>query len=166
MTQNSPPEHRWSSMEAGSHNNKTRPIKLYENPIYRGMRLWRDSLRIHSRTDDDASLSLSRLPAIQRRTVFVVRDCAGGSFQAFARLATLPCVVQCKGRQDQSGFCPECGSPILVKTDPNPNTVAIRTASLDDPSWFNLQVDVWTSDAHPWDQMNPALPKYERYLKS
>jgi len=51
----------------------------------------------------------------------------------------------------------------LVKTDPNPHVVAIRTASLDDPSWFNLQMDVWTSDAHPWDQMNPALPKYERY---
>jgi hypothetical protein len=29
-----------------------------------------------------------------------------------------------------------------------------------------LQVDVWTSDAHPWDQMNPALPKYERYPTS
>jgi hypothetical protein len=22
---------------------------------------------------------------------------------------------------------------------------------------------VWTSDAHPWDQMNPALPKFEKY---
>jgi len=42
----------------------------------------------------------------------------------------------------------------------------IRTASLDDPSWFNPQVDVWTSDAHPWDQMNPALPKFEKYPPS
>ena len=39
----------------------------------------------------------------------------------------------------------------------------IRTASLDDPSWFNPQVDVWTSDEHPWDQMNPALPRLEKY---
>jgi hypothetical protein len=61
------------------------------------------------------------------------------------------------------GFCADCGSPILAKTDANPDIVAIRTASLDDPSWFNPQMDVWTSDAHPWDQMNPALPKFEKY---
>jgi hypothetical protein len=68
-----------------------------------------------------------------------------------------------RGGKTRRGFCPACGSPILVKTDPNPEIVAIRTASLDDPSWFNLQVDVWTSDAHPWDQMNPALAKFEKY---
>ena len=45
----------------------------------------------------------------------------------------------------------------------SPHIVAIRTASLDDPSWFNPQVDVWISDAHPWDQMNPALPKFKEY---
>ena len=48
-------------------------------------------------------------------------------------------------------------------TDSQPQIVAIRTASLDDPSWFKLQVDVWTSDAHPWDQMNPKLPKFKKY---
>jgi uncharacterized protein YndB with AHSA1/START domain len=25
---------------------------------------------------------------------------------------------------------------------------------------------VWTSDAHPWDKMNPALPKFEKYPPS
>ena len=61
------------------------------------------------------------------------------------------------------GFCPECGSPILARQDSNPHIVAIRTANLDDPSWFDPQVDVWTSDAHPWDQMNVALRKFEKY---
>ncbi len=69
------------------------------------------------------------------------------------------------GGQTHRGFCPECGSPIHVMTDSQPQIVAIRTASLDDPGWFNQQMDVWTSDAHPWDQMNPALPKYEKYPK-
>jgi hypothetical protein len=68
-----------------------------------------------------------------------------------------------RGGTTHRGFCPDCGSPILAKTDANPDIVAIRTASLDDPSWFKLQMDVWTSDAHPWDQMNPALPKFEKY---
>jgi hypothetical protein len=68
--------------------------------------------------------------------------------------------------QTHRGFCSECGSPIQGKPDAVPHIVAIRTASLDDPSWFNLQMDVWTSDAHPWDQMNPTLPKFEKYPSS
>jgi hypothetical protein len=68
-----------------------------------------------------------------------------------------------RGGKTHRGFCADWGSPILAKTDANPDIVAIRTASLDDPSWFNLEMDVWTSDAHPWDQMNPALPKFEKY---
>jgi hypothetical protein len=68
-----------------------------------------------------------------------------------------------RGGKTHRGFCPDCGSPILARQDSNPDIVAIRTASLDDPSWFNPQADVWTSDAQPWDQMNPVLPKFERY---
>jgi hypothetical protein len=67
------------------------------------------------------------------------------------------------GGKTHRGFCAECGSPIQVMTDSQPQIVAIRTASLDDPSWFTLQMDVWTSDAHPWDQMNPDLPKFKKY---
>jgi len=44
------------------------------------------------------------------------------------------------GGKTDRGFCPECGSPIQVKPDAFPHFVAIRTASLDDPSWFNPQV--------------------------
>ncbi len=132
------------------------------------MRLRRDSLRIHSRTGYDASLSLSRLPAIQRRSVFVFRHRADGSLpteafkllQGSLRFHASPSQM---GGKTHRGFCPECGSPIQAKPDSSPHIVAIRTASLDDPSWFNPQVDVWKSDAQPWDQMNPALPKFEKY---
>jgi hypothetical protein len=61
------------------------------------------------------------------------------------------------------GFCPDCGAPVVVKPDAVPWFVAIRTARQDDPSRFNPQLDVCTSDAHPWDPMNPALPKLEKY---
>ena len=60
------------------------------------------------------------------------------------------------GGQTHRGFCPDCGSPIVVKPDAAPQFVAIRPASLDAPRWFDPQMDVWTCDAHPWDQMNPA----------
>src|ERR1700724_2976773 len=51
-------------------------------------------------------LVLSRLPAIQRRPVFVFRHRADGSFQALARLTTLPCLAQSDGWQDPSGLLP------------------------------------------------------------
>jgi hypothetical protein len=67
------------------------------------------------------------------------------------------------GGMTRRGFCPDCGAPVVVKPDAVPQFVAIRTASLDDPSWYKPQMDVWISDAHPWDEMNSALPKFERY---
>jgi hypothetical protein len=67
------------------------------------------------------------------------------------------------GGMTRRGFCPDCGAPVVIKPDADPQFVAIRTASLDDPSWFKPQMDVWTCDAHPWDQLNAALPKFEKY---
>jgi len=68
-----------------------------------------------------------------------------------------------RGGMTRRGFCPDCGVPVVVKPDAVPQFVAIRTASLDDPSWFKPQADVWTADAHPWDQMDRTLPKFEEY---
>jgi hypothetical protein len=67
------------------------------------------------------------------------------------------------GGKTHRGFCPDCGSPLVAKSDSAAQFAAIRAGSLDDPSWFNPQVDVWTSDAHPWHQMNPTLPKFQKY---
>ena len=105
------------------------------------------------------------------------RDCQRASGGPFTSFVIVPAEafrfsqgsVRChdspshRGGKTHRGFCADCGSPILAKTDANPDIVAIRTASLDDASWFNQQMDVWTSDAHPWDQMNPALPKFKKY---
>lgn len=67
------------------------------------------------------------------------------------------------GGQTHRGFCADCGSPVAVRSDAVPQVVAIRTASLDDSSGYNQQMDVWTSDAQPWDGMDPALPKFQKY---
>ena len=70
------------------------------------------------------------------------------------------------GGMTRRGFCPDCGSPIMGKPDSLPQFVAIRSGSLDDPSWFNSQMEVWTSDAQPLDHMNPALPNFQKYPPS
>src|SRR2546430_15986633 len=66
------------------------------------------------------------------------------------------------------GFCPECGSRITGGEfeGGEPQFVGILAGSLDDPSWFQSQMDIFVSDAQPWDQMDPAIPKFEQYPPS
>jgi hypothetical protein len=62
---------------------------------------------------------------------------------------------------NKRGFCPECGSRLFGgETDQGQGILA---ASLDDPSLFKPEVNMWTSDAQPWDHMDPKLPKFEKY---
>jgi hypothetical protein len=62
---------------------------------------------------------------------------------------------------NKRGFCPECGSRLFGgETDEGQGILA---ASLDDPTLFKPEVNMWTSDAQPWDQMDRNLPKFEKY---
>jgi len=68
-----------------------------------------------------------------------------------------------RGGSIHRGFCTDCGSPVLAKFDAAPELMGIRAGSLDDPGWFHPSLDMWTSDAQPWDFMNPDLPKFAEY---
>jgi hypothetical protein len=66
--------------------------------------------------------------------------------------------------ENQRGFCPECGSRLFGgKTEQGQG---ITASSLDHPSWYKPQFEIWTSDAQPWDHMDPKLPKFEKYQPS
>jgi hypothetical protein len=69
------------------------------------------------------------------------------------------------GGMHKRGFCPECGSRITGgQSDQRPSEfIGLTAGSLDDPSWFRPQMDFFVSDAQPWDQMDPAIPKYKHY---
>lgn len=60
-------------------------------------------------------------------------------------------------------FCPECGSPLFLQVATRPDLVGIRVGTLDDPSVFRPQADIFVCSAQPWDHMDPALPKYAAY---
>ena len=60
------------------------------------------------------------------------------------------------GRTTKRAFCAECGSPLFGS---GADFVSIRAGSLDDPSTFRPNQDIYTASAQPWDYMNPALPK-------
>ena len=66
------------------------------------------------------------------------------------------------------GFCPECGSRITGAEFEGEESqfVGILAGTLDDPSWFQPQMDIFVSDAQPWDHMDPAIPKFEQYPPS
>jgi len=63
------------------------------------------------------------------------------------------------------GFCPECGSRMTGAEFETGDSsfVGVLAGTLDDPSWFQPQMDIFVSDAQPWDQMDPAIPKFEQY---
>jgi hypothetical protein len=58
------------------------------------------------------------------------------------------------------GFCPACGSPVVIRAAVLPDLILVHATSLDDPSWFRPTMDIWTSSAQPWAYMNPELTKY------
>src|SRR5204862_251212 len=58
------------------------------------------------------------------------------------------------------GFCPECGSRLFGGASETGQGIA--ASSLDDPSLFDPQVDVWASEAQAWDPMDPKLPKFQK----
>lgn len=59
------------------------------------------------------------------------------------------------------GFCPNCGSRLFSKP-PIPELMGILAGTLDDPSWFQPAMDLYTASAQPWDYMNPDLPKFAK----
>ncbi len=65
------------------------------------------------------------------------------------------------GHTVRRGFCPTCGTPLFSGRTRSAGGIGIRSASLDDPSWFAPQADIFTKSAQPWVQMDPALAKFE-----
>lgn len=59
-------------------------------------------------------------------------------------------------------FCRDCGSPLFAKNDMTSGMIAIKAATLDDPSWFNPAVHIWTASAPPWARPSDDLPKFDR----
>ncbi|HOU89483.1 MAG TPA: GFA family protein [Polyangiaceae bacterium] len=64
------------------------------------------------------------------------------------------------GRVMARGFCPDCGTPVFGKRSVAPELIGIRAGTLDDPSWFEPRMELWTASAQPWDLMDPARPKH------
>ena len=106
------------------------------------------------------------------------RDCqrmTGGAYtpvvyvpaKAFKLTKGAPCFYNTSSEamgDNKRGFCPECGSRLFGAITEQAR--GITASSLDDPTLFKPQFEIWTSEAQPWDHMDPKLQKFEKYAPS
>lgn len=104
------------------------------------------------------------------------RDCQRASGSAFAAVLVVPSdrikfsgsglkyhtVKGDSGRTMQRGFCSECGSPVSIRRPETPLVEFLQAASLDDPSIFHPNCEVWVSSAHPWHPIDDSLKQFEQ----
>ncbi len=68
------------------------------------------------------------------------------------------------GKMRKRGFCPDCGSRLTgAETEQAGRWLGVTASSLDDPSWFKPQYDIFVSQAQPWDLLDATLPKHEQH---
>lgn len=66
------------------------------------------------------------------------------------------------GNVKTRGFCPTCGSPVHITYAAMPDFITIHAASLDDPGRFKPQAVTYAMRGHAWDQLDPALTKFDK----
>ncbi len=66
------------------------------------------------------------------------------------------------GNVKKHRFCPSCGTPVYLTFSAAPDFFSIHAGSLDDPGRYQPQVVTYASRGQPWDQLDPALPKFEK----
>jgi hypothetical protein len=60
-------------------------------------------------------------------------------------------------------FCAECGSPLQVRVDHQPETVDFPIATLDDPDSIEPAFHIFWGSKVGWFDPGDALPKYDKF---
>ena len=62
-------------------------------------------------------------------------------------------------------FCADCGTPLFSGSEGNPEMVAVKIGSFDDPSRFTPAYHIWVSSAQPWHHVDPTIPAFPKNPK-
>jgi hypothetical protein len=63
------------------------------------------------------------------------------------------------GAETERSFCEACGTPVFSHAAAMPEVVFVKAGSLDDASWVQPAIEVWTRSAQPW---TPAFEETAR----
>jgi hypothetical protein len=77
-------------------------------------------------------------------------------------IASFPTQGEDHGQTTERKFCSACGSPVFSVAESLPELVLIKAGSLDDSSWVEPGVEVWTSSAQPWSPRFEPAVQFER----
>ena len=78
----------------------------------------------------------------------------GASPQAFSQVVD-------SGRTLTRTFCGACGSQLFSQRDTNPETMVVKSGTLDDRHGFKVVMDIWTASANPWLPRDVSVPQHE-----
>jgi hypothetical protein len=71
-------------------------------------------------------------------------------------------IVGDSGNVKTRAFCPNCGSPVYMTFVAIPDLFTVHAASLDDPGRYQPQVVTYAARGYAWDNVDPALPKFDK----
>lgn len=61
------------------------------------------------------------------------------------------------GNTMSRGFCPNCGTPIVLQSSGHPEVRFMTAGSLDNADVFQPSQLLWHSQGHSWDSISPDL---------
>ena len=103
------------------------------------------------------------------------RDCQQVSGTGHGSYLTFPSRAQVKvagqathwdtvadsGNVKTHSHCPVCGTPVCLTFAAMPDLFTIHAGSLDEPGRFEPQVVTYARSGQDWDQLDPALVKFD-----
>jgi hypothetical protein len=70
--------------------------------------------------------------------------------------------LSAKGNRIARLFCEACGTPLFARNEKHPEFLPVKVGSLDDPSGFRPQANIWVKSAQPWHDLDPAIPLFDQ----
>ncbi len=77
-------------------------------------------------------------------------------------LASFTTTGEDHGGETQRSFCSACGAPVFSIAAVVPELALIKAGSLDDGSWLDPTMEVFTSSAQPWAPHFEHATRFER----
>jgi hypothetical protein len=63
----------------------------------------------------------------------------------------------------ERGFCPDCGTPLFMRTDDEPDTIDFTVATLDRPDAIAPGFHIWRRSKIRWFETVDRLPRFDDF---